>query len=139
MNQWLNNASSGLKRSRLAGACRILPCIFGADIGAQLGHNLNQFVTSVIGDRVGDEVLQATPTLAAMGGGAFDPNSIVNQLLPSSVRSHTASEPGVGPASETICRPHHRCDQPIGLLPMSSIARWSSVGASFLRNTSWSM
>ena len=46
MNQWLNNASSGLKKSRLAGACRILPCIFGADIGAQLGHNLNQFVTS---------------------------------------------------------------------------------------------
>ena len=82
MKRWLNNASSNLKRSRLAGACGILPCLFGADIGAQLWHNLNQVITSVIGDRIGDEVLQVTPTLAAMGGGAFDPNSIVNQLLP---------------------------------------------------------
>ena len=38
MNRRLNNASSGLKKSRLAGACRILPCLFGADIGAQLGQ-----------------------------------------------------------------------------------------------------
>ena len=81
MNRWLNNASN-VKRSRLAGACRILPCIFGADIGAQLGHNLNQFVTSAIGDRIGDEVLHLTPTFAAMSGGTLDPNSLASQLLP---------------------------------------------------------
>lgn len=78
MKRWLNNASSNLKGSRLAGACSILPWIFGADIGAQLGQNLNQFVTGAVGDRLGDEILQVAPTFAA----TLDPNSIANQLLP---------------------------------------------------------
>ena len=68
MNRWLNNASSDLKKSRLAGACRILPCIFGADIGAQLGHNLNQFVTSAIG----------AVTASCAGGGGSGTDSVAS-------------------------------------------------------------
>ena len=40
------------------GTLQIVCWIFGTNVGAGLGHDLSQFVTSNIGNRIGDELVQ---------------------------------------------------------------------------------
>ena len=43
------------------GALQIVCWIFGTNVGAGLGHDLSQFATSNIGNRIGDELMQIAP------------------------------------------------------------------------------
>ncbi len=43
------------------GALQIVCWIFDTNVGAGLGHDLSQFVTSNIGNRIGDELVQIAP------------------------------------------------------------------------------